>query len=98
MCGVVVLNDPETNPGGKLHKLIASNEEILRALLNHVGLDSLEEAEPIYAEAKEGNKVARFIVGMALQKAGREEVAKIWFGLSAAQGFEPANDYLKRAG
>ena len=96
--GIEILSDPETNSGGKLHRLVTSDEEILKAVLNHVGLDSLEEARPIYEEARRGNKVAQFIVGMSLQKAGREEVAKTWFDLSAAQGFKPANEYLKKAG
>ncbi|MDT8069403.1 MAG: hypothetical protein ROO76_14660 [Terriglobia bacterium] len=92
------LGDPEINPGGKLHRLITSDEEILKAVVNHVGLDSSEEAQAIYAEARRGNQVGQFIVGMALLKAGREEAATPWFDLSAAQGFEPAKQHLRKAG
>lgn len=87
--------DSDNNFSGNVRRLITSDEEILRAVFNHVGLESMEEARPIYAEARKGNKVAQFIVGIALVKAGREEAAQIWLDSSAAQGFEPAKEHKK---
>lgn len=89
---------PKQNSHRNLRRLIAPEEEILKAVLNHVALNDLEEARSIYYEAQRGNKVAQFIVAMSLLKAGREESAEVWFQSSAAQGFEPAKQHLKKAG
>ncbi len=92
------LDHTEHSPGRRLHRLVVPEREILRAVLSHVKLDDLDEAHHIYQEAQKGNKVAQFIVGMALRKVGREDAAEIWFGLSAEQGFEPAIQHLRKAG
>lgn len=81
-----------------LHKLIVPHEEILKAVAQYVPLDDLEEARSVYTEAQRGNKVAEFIVGMALLKAHHKDAAEGWLGLSAEQGFEPAKQHLKKAG
>lgn len=90
------MNKPENPP--RLHKLIITDDEILRAITAHVGLDDWLEARSVYVEAQKGNMVAQFIVDLALQKAGRDEVAQAWLSLSAEQGFGPAKQHLKKAG
>jgi hypothetical protein len=79
-------------------KLIIPEEEILQAITHHVSLDAIDEARSIYQEALLGNKVAEFIVGMALMKTDHKELGEAWLGLSADKGFEPAIEHLRKAG
>jgi hypothetical protein len=73
-------------------------EEAITAVRSYMGFDTREEADAIYAEAKDGSAVAQFIVGMALLLRSRS-VGKAWLRLSAEQGFGPARDHLgKEAG
>ena len=90
------MNQPE-NPL-RPHKLIIPEDDIQRAIAAHVGLDDPQEAHSVYVEAQKGNMVAQFIVGLALQKAGRDEIAQAWLSLSAEQGFGPAKHHLRKAG
>lgn len=75
-------NTPEQNP-----------DEAITAIKNYMAFDTREEASAIFTEAKEGNAVAQFIVGMALARSGRKD-AKAWLRLSAEQDFGPAQHHL----
>jgi hypothetical protein len=86
------------SPVRSLHQLIIPDDDILQAISDYVPLDDVEEGRAVYAEAQCGNKVAEFIIGMALLKANRKEAARTWLGLSAEQGFGPAIQHLKMAG
>jgi len=70
-----------------------NQEEEITAVKNYMCFDSRDEADAIYAQAQNGNPVAQFIVGMALQSSGRPE-ANAWLRLSAEQGFGPAQHHL----
>lgn len=82
-------------PSGNQSK--SSPDEIVAALTSYIGLDSRDEAAAIYAEAQKENKVAQFIVGMALQRSGRSG-AEDWFRLSAERDFQPAQNHLQETG
>jgi hypothetical protein len=82
----------------RLRDGIIPEEAILRAVAEYVPLDCFEEARSLYYEAQSGNKVAQFIVGMALRKQNYAEVGETWLQLSADQGFDPARQQLKKAG
>jgi hypothetical protein len=69
------------------------NEDEIIAVKNYMGFDTREEAEAIYEQARNGNPVAQFIVGIALQTSGRPG-ANAWLRLSAEQGFGPAQQHL----
>ncbi len=70
-----------------------SYQRLLAAVVEHVALDSFEEARPICDEAQMGNKVAQYIVGMALLKTDRR-AAEAWLEMSAQQGYVPALQYF----
>ncbi len=78
-------------------RLRSDPDETVVAIRTYIGLESRAEASAIYAEAQSGNRVAQFIVGMALQKSGGPG-AEDWLRLSADQDFEPAQNHLEEAG
>ena len=79
------------------NKSKANPEETLTAIKSYIGLDVRDEAGAIYTEAENGDRVAQFIVGMALRRSGRPG-AKAWLRLSAEQDFEPAQNHLEETG
>lgn len=62
---------------------------LLSAVMNYVGFDS-EDAIRICEEAQLGNKVAQYILGIALLRVDRLADSEQWLHLSAEQGYEPA--------
>ena len=66
-----------------------SSQQLLSAVINYVALDS-DEAMRICEEARSGNKVAQYIVGVALLRESEATAAEKWLHLSANQGYEPA--------
>jgi hypothetical protein len=83
------LNNPKHHLGQEPQKIVNRHQETLKAILKYLKLGGFDAARSFYEEAIAGNKVAQYIVAAALHKAGRNEAAKVWFDLSAAQGFEP---------
>lgn len=82
---------------GNWRKVVLPTEDVVAAVTQHTSLDN-EEGNAICEEARRGNKVAQYIVGMALLKAEHPESARAWLQASAEQGFEPAQKYLLKAG
>lgn len=85
------MKTPRHHPGHKSQKNINRYQETLKAIAKYLRLNCFDGARSFYEEAIAGNKVAQYIVAVALHKAGRDEAARIWFDLSAAQGFKPQN-------
>jgi hypothetical protein len=68
-------------------------ETAITAVKNYMAFDTRDEAVAIYDQARNGNAVAQFIVGIALQRSGYPG-ANSWLRLSAQQNFGPAQDHL----
>lgn len=66
-----------------------SSQQLLSAVSNYVALGS-DEAGRICEEAQSGNRVAQYIVGVALLRENCATAAEGWLHLSANQGYEPA--------
>ena len=80
-----------------LLKVVLPTKEIVAAVTHYGALDD-EEAGAICEEARGGNRVAQFIVGMALLSTTHRESANTWLRLSAQQGFGPARQELAKIG
>lgn len=83
------MRHPKHHPSQGTQRIVNRHQETLKAILKYLRLSGWDAARPFYEEALVGNKVAQYIVAAALRKAGRDEAAKVWFDLSAAQGFKP---------
>lgn len=57
---------------------------------------SVDEIDPILAEAEADNPAAEFIVAAALESGGEHEEALKWYRRSAEQGYLPALVRLRR--
>lgn len=57
---------------------------------------SVDEIDPILAEAEADNPAAEFIVATALESGGEREEAMKWYRRSAEQGYLPALERLRR--
>ena len=86
------MKTPKYLPGEHSQNNINRYQETLKAIAEYLRLTSFDGARSFYEEAIAGNKVAQYIVAVALHKSGRDEAAKIWFDLSTAQGFIPHNE------
>ncbi len=72
-------------------RLLAS----ISAGLKDSGLE-VDMAEPILDEAESGNASAQFIVASALEKASALSEAMAWYRRAADQGYQPAQERLRR--
>ena len=76
-------------------KVVLPDELIVNAVTAYVCVQRAE-GRAVYDEARGGNKIAEYIVGMALLKAEYSEFGQAWLKLSADLGFEPAAQELLR--
>jgi len=68
---------------------MTSYQQLLSAITDYIGLDTVEDSRQLCEEAQVGNKVAQYIVGMALAKVDELDSER-WLRMSALQGYEPA--------
>ena len=79
----------------KSRECILPEQQLLEAIAKQLKFERPDEVRSVLNEARRGNKVAQYIVGIALQGTRQFAAADGWLELSADQGYEPAKLHLR---